>query len=56
MTLEILDNGGARITATEQEVRTLAQNAELAAETGSSHAPFLTDDAVTEFVIQVEAS
>jgi hypothetical protein len=54
MTLEILEGGGARITATEQELITLVQNAEMAVHAGSSRAPFLTDEAVTEFVIEVE--
>ena len=55
MTLEILEDGGARITATEQEIETLVQNAEVAVQVGASHAPFLTDEGVTEFVIEVES-
>jgi hypothetical protein len=54
MTLEILEDGGARITGTEHELMTLVQNTEMAVHDGSSRAPFLTDDAVTEFVIEVE--
>jgi hypothetical protein len=54
MTLEILEGGGARITATERELRTLVHNTEAAVLAGSSRAPFLTDEGVTEFVIEVE--
>lgn len=56
MTVEILEDGGALITGTECELATLVDNAQVALQSGSSHAPFLTDKAVSEFVIEVEAS
>jgi hypothetical protein len=56
MTVEILEDGGALITGTERELSTLVDNAQVALQNGSSHAPFLTDKAVSEFVIEVEAS
>jgi hypothetical protein len=56
MTVEILENGGARITGTERELSTLVDNAQVALRGGAAHAPFLTDKAVAEFVIEVEAA
>jgi hypothetical protein len=54
MTLEILEDGGARITGREDELVTLVQNAELALRAGIAHAPFLTENGVSEFLIELE--
>jgi hypothetical protein len=50
MTVEVLPDGGVKITGTLQEVHTLAYTSEVALRNGVSHARFVTDEGVTEFM------